>query len=564
MRLPGVFVGVRRRLLLRLTATGAAQALLATAAALLVRFTFDHLIQPGSALDGAMLAAVGAGLLVAAAATAWLRWRERVDAEQLGQDYARELRLLLFDHLLRLPGRVLQRRRKGGVMLRFIGDLSALRQWLSFGLAKLTVAAVATLGVLSALTLLAWKFALLVALVLIVTGGLSVRSGVSLRQAVKRARRQRARLANNIGEKASAMGVVQAFGQGRRERRRMERLSRALYDAMIDRADRLGRLRGLTEMTTAVASAGVLLLGAMEVAAGHTTPGTLVAAVALVGMLVPSLRNLGRVHEYWHGAQVSRHNLERFLRAPGRLRQVARASRLQLDEGRIELRKVSVDDSLRSVSVRVEGGQRIAIIGANGAGKSTLLSLIARLTDADRGQVLLDGQDVTRCNLVSIRRNVGIMSPDLPLLRGSVEKNISYRLPRADAEQRKAVADWCDLPRLFAEMPGGKSARVAEGGGNLSQGQRARIALARALLGAPRILLLDEVDANLDPDARQLVERILDSYPGTVLLVTHGAGLLSKVDRIWRLSGGQVTESDPPLAGVRKSDEVERPLTLAS
>ena len=262
MRLPGVFVGVRRRLLLRLTATGAAQALLATAAALLVRFTFDHLIQPGSPLDGAMLAAVGAGLLVVAAATAWLRWRERVDAEHLGQDYARELRLLLFDHLLRLPGRVLQRRRKGGVMLRFIGDLSALRQWLSFGLAKLTVAAVATLGVLSALTLLAWKFALLVALVLIVTGGLSVRSGVSLRQAVKRARRQRARLANNIGEKASAMGVVQAFGQGRRERRRMERLSRALYDAMIDRADRLGRLRGLTEMTTAVASAGVLLLSA--------------------------------------------------------------------------------------------------------------------------------------------------------------------------------------------------------------------------------------------------------------------------------------------------------------
>lgn len=564
MQLPGLFAGARRRLLLQLTAIGVVQALLAIAVALLVRSTFDHLMQPGAALPAGLLGASASGLLGAAAISAWLRWRERVDAERLGQDYARAVRLVLFDHLLRMPARVLQRRSKGAVMLRFIGDLTALRQWLSLGLARLTVAGVATLVVLCVLALLAWKFAFLVAAVLVLGGGLSLRSGVSLQQAVRSARRQRGRMANNIGEKASAMGVVQAFGQGRRERRRVERLSGALYDAMITRADRLGRLRALTEITTAVASAGVLLLGAMEVTAGRTTPGTVVAIMAVVGMLIPSLRDLGRVHEYWHGAQVSRDNLLRFLQSPGRLRQVARASRLQLDQGRIELREVSVKDSLACVSLCAEAGQRIAIVGANGAGKSTLLALVARLMDADRGRVLLDGQDVARCNLASIRRNVGIMSPDLPLLRGSVEKNIRYRLPRADEEQLRAVSVLCDLPQLFAELPDGKETKVAEGGSNLSQGQRARIALARALLGRPRILLLDEVDANLDPGASLLVERILETYPGTVLLVTHGSKLLSKVDRIWRLDGGRVSECGPTVDNPPETAAAHRRLTLAS
>jgi ABC-type multidrug transport system fused ATPase/permease subunit len=277
----------------------------------------------------------------------------------------------------------------------------------------------------------------------------------------------------------------------------------------------------------------------------RTTPGTVVAALAIIGLLLPSLRSLGRVHEYWHAARVSRFNLQRQLRASKRLPLRTDAPALEIRQGRIELAEVAVAGSLSSTSACVEAGQRIAIVGPNGAGKSTLLAAVARLIEVDHGQVLIDGEDVARASLASLRSGIGIVSPDLPLLRGSVEYNIRYRQRQADAEALERVARWCDLERLYAELPQGRATRLTEGGGNLSHGQRARIALARALYGDPRILLLDEAEAHLDPEAGRLLERILLDYPGTILLVTHRTPLLSKVDRVWELRDGILSELGP-------------------
>jgi ABC-type bacteriocin/lantibiotic exporter with double-glycine peptidase domain len=172
----------------------------------------------------------------------------------------------------------------------------------------------------------------------------------------------------------------------------------------------------------------------------------------------------------------------------------------------------------------------------------------ARLVQPDAGTVRLDGQDLAHHSLASVRAAISMAGPDLPLLRGSVDRNLRYRWPDAPADEVARVCALCGIDEILAALPEGAETRLSEGGGNLSAGQRQRIALARALLGEPRVLLLDEADANLDPGAAAVVDRVLAAFPGTVLLVTHRPERLAAADAIWHVSGGRLVETGPPDA----------------
>ena len=182
----------------------------------------------------------------------------------------------------------------------------------------------------------------------------------------------------------------------------------------------------------------------------------------------------------------------------------------------------------------------MALIGDNGAGKSTLLQVIARLVDPDKGNVLVDGQDIRRCNLSSVRKAIGIVSPDLPLLKGSVQYNLLYRDPDAPPEEVNRVKKLCEIDKLIDDLPNGEKFRIKEGGENLSLGQRHKLALARALMGQPSILIVDEIDASLDPQAVNVFTNVINSFPGTVLMVTRSRERLSLADNFWYLANGKL------------------------
>ena len=526
------------------------------AMALLMRTAFDRLIAPGTVADAWTTLHYMAGFSLITIANAGLRWRERLDAERLGQDYVYELRQQLFGHLTRLSPRALQRRSQGGTMLRFVGDLTALRQWISLGIARLTVATITTITTLLVLAVIKPVLAGLIATLLLVAAMAMLILGRALENAARNARRQRTRLAANVSEKISAVAVVQAFNQRQRERRQLRKQSRNLFNAMLHRANRIGQLRAVTEALIGFASAGIILLGAWQISTGQTTAGTVIAAMMVVSMLAPALRDLGRVHEYWRGARVSREKIQQFLTAGGRIWQQRGAPELKVSSGIIEFQNIHVGDSIRDFSQRAEAGQRIALVGPNGAGKSTLLALVARLFDPDEGRILIDGQDIAKCSLQSLRVNIGIAGPDLPLLRGSVERNLKYRLPQASKQQLDEIFHLCGINQLIASLPQGLRTRITDGGKNLSAGQRARISLARALLGAPSILLLDEADANLDKDAASLIEQLLQNYAGTILMVSHRHPRLNQMDQVWQLnkpgSRGSRDASEPRPAAEYK------------
>ncbi|BCR05833.1 ABC transporter ATP-binding protein [Desulfuromonas versatilis] len=546
MRLPSVFTDRRRRSFIRLVANGLLQSLAAVATLLLVRKAFDQLLIHGAPVQVKGLAWIGLGLFCAAAGLAWLRMLERIDAERMGQDYVHHIRLILFRSLSSMAPRALQRRSSGAVMLRFVGDLTALRNWVSLGLARILVTSLTSLVALGALAVLNWPLALAVGLCLGLGLGRSLGLGEAMRRTLFEARRRRSYIAANINEKIARLDVVQAFGQVKRERRRVARQSRRLKRAMIDKARAAGRLRAVAEIAAGAAGAVVVLIGGLEVAAGRASGGTVVAALTIVGLLAPGVRELGRVNEFYQNARVSRRKILDFLKTPTLVKELRDAPDLVPGPGRLEFRKVHLDKVIRGFSAVAEPGRRIVLAGPNGAGKSTLFYLASRLIDPDRGRILLDGQDLCRHSLNSVHRAVGLVSGELQLLRGKVVKNLLYRYPEASPEELERVKRLCDLEQVLADLPEGDQTRVLEGGSNLSVGQRQRIALARALLGDPPLLLLDEADANLDLTAGAALDRVLAQYRGTVLMVTRNPERILAADELWYMEGGRLLEAGPP------------------
>ncbi|MEA2109786.1 MAG: ABC transporter ATP-binding protein [Pseudomonadota bacterium] len=544
MEIPSILVKNRIRILLCLTANGLGQSMVAIMAMLLVRSAFDNLIKHDANVQTQYIYYYGLGFIILATAKGFLRMTERIDAEKLGQNYTHQIRMLLFKSLSRSAPRTLQKRSRGAIVLRFIGDLNALKRWVSLGLVRIAVAGTIFTCSLIGLGVLNWRIAMVAGLILGV-GALSViRQGSRLREAARESRRLRSYLAANVNEKVAAIGVVQVFGQTAREQRRIRNQSKRLMESMVNKAKNIGLMRGITESIMTLSHGAILLQGVYEIQVGRATHGTVLAAVIIISFLIPALRDLSRVYEYFLEYKISSNKINEFLETPDFIRNRSAAPDLKPGPGHLEFKNICLGSTLKQINATAQAKQLIVITGSNGAGKSTLLSLVARLINPNAGRILVDGQDIGKHNLASVRRSISMVSPDLPLLRGTVRKNLLYRYPKASTEEIDRIWRLCDLGKLIDELPQGELTRITEDGHNLSLGQRQRLGLARAMLGNPRILLLDEADVHLDQEAGKILERILQEYQGTILWVTHDPKRLACADAIWQIENGSLVVVD--------------------
>lgn len=533
-RLPPILLGRRRWHFAGLLTIGVVQGLLAVVWSLAVG---ELLRRAGQDRHGAL---VLCGMLAAlAAVTAVALIGERVLAERLGQSWVNEVRVTVFERITRSPVRD-HRRSTGATTLRLVGDASALRRWASLGLARLAVAVPMAAGALTALVVIAPQIGIVVGTTIIggtvATGYLNPR----LREADRSSRRRRARIAAHVTERVANRQVMQAFGQEQAEIRRLKRQGTRLGRTMIKRAGAIGAIRAAGEATTLLA-----MVAALTVAAVATTAiADLAAIMAVLGMLATPLRDLTRVSEYHAAARVAREKLNEVLARP--VRQVGRSA-APSGTGRLVLDGVCLEGLFGPLHAVADAGAVVTLAGPNGAGKSTLLSIIAGLEIPSAGAVLLDGAPLHDIDPAELRRQIGLVTPDLPLLRGSIADNVRYSAPQSSDEELHDAVRLSGLDDVIKEHPDGLRTRVGEGGTGLSTGQRQRVALARALLPKPQVLLLDEADAHLDTAARAAIDRVLSGFEGTAILVTHRPSGLGSASARWTLDGGRlrVEQAEP-------------------
>jgi ATP-binding cassette, subfamily B, bacterial len=532
------------RALLPVFAIGIAQAIILCAMILLIWSIIDELILAVRFAQPLGHVYLNVALLgVVALMNASLRGVEFRLSESIGYEVVRRLRMEMYGHLQGMAPGQIRHRSRGGLILRFTGDLTMFRTWISRGLVRGSIAACVVTGVAIALLILSPLLALTLLTFLLAGSALSLTVGRRLRRVTLSVRRARSALTSNIDEQLHSLAVVQVFGRAGGEFARLSRHNDALTRKLIREATQRAWLRALSSATGLLAPVAVIAVGVFEISNGRASLGLIIASVYATRVLTTPVRNIGLAHDYWQRAQVSRRKIMDFFASRSRSLDGPGLQRMRVRRARVEFDDVCVDGLLHGVTAIAAPGDVIAITGATGSGKSTLLATIARLVEPDSGAVRINGRPITEFTLRSMYRNIGMVSPDLPLLRGTVRRNLTYRAPRATPAEIARIAQLCRLDDIVPEARGGLDFWITEGGSNLSVGQRQRIALGRALMGNPPLLLLDEPTASLDDASRAIVHRVIRRHHGTTFLVTHDRSEARLADKVWVMAAGQLVET---------------------
>ncbi|WP_329120323.1 ABC transporter ATP-binding protein [Streptomyces sp. NBC_01353] len=488
--------------------------------------------------------ALGTVLVQWVAQTAEIRMTGRTGERVL---YA--LRLKIFAQLQRLGLDYYERELTGRIMTRMTTDVDALSTFLQTGLVTAFVSVTTFFGIMGALLVLDLQLALVVFATLPV---LAVATFFFRRSSVKAYELARDRISvvnADLQESVSGLRIVQAF--------RREQSGAARFAARSDDY-REARVRGqwlisiyfpFVTLLSSVAAAAVMIVGANRIEAGTLTTGALVAYLLYIDLFFAPVQQLSQVFDGYQQATVSLKRMQELLQEPTSTAAADEPLDVLSLRGEIAFEDVSFaygdeEEALTGIDLRIPAGQTVAFVGETGAGKSTLVKLVARFYDPTTGRVTADGTDLRDLDLTAYRHRLGVVPQEAYLFAGTVRDAIAYGRPEATDAEVEAAARAVGAHDMIATLDGGYLHEVAERGRNLSAGQRQLIALARAELVDPDVLLLDEATAALDLATEAQVNQATDRLAGrrTTLVVAHRLTTAARADRVILMAQGRVAE----------------------
>ena len=460
-----------------------------------------------------------------------------------------DLRVRLFRHIMGLSVGFLDRHQVGRVMSRVQNDVTALQELLTSGVVAI-LGDVLGLGVVF---FFLFHQDLLLALVTIsvvpvLTGALALWQERA-RRAFLRARQAIAVVNANLQEGVSGVRVVQAFTREAENLRRFYRVNADHLAANLEAGRLAAAVMPLVELLMAVAIALVVAVGGMRVAQGHLGLGSLVAFALYVQRFFEPVRNLVMQYAQLQRAMAAGARILEVLDTEPEVKDAPDAVDLPHVRGEVVFRGVCFSyvpgvEVLKDIHLHVRSGEVVAIVGPTGAGKSTLVSLVARLYDVTSGQLLIDGVDVRKVRRQSLCRHLGVVLQEPFLFSGTVRENIRFGRPEATDQEVEEAAKAVGAHQVIARLPQGYDTAVHERGQNLSPGERQLIAFARAMLADPRIVILDEATANLDPlterRVRQASARLLRGR--TAFVIAHRLSTARDAHRVVVMDQGRIVE----------------------
>ena len=504
-------------------------------------------VRPGhhdrSALIAFAVAIAGAALLRLAFTVARRLVAGRVS---LGVEY--DLRQRMYEHLQRLELAFFDRQQTGQLMSRATVDLQAVRFFLGYGLVfllqsglTLLLGAVAMFvlnPVLAAVALWPVPFVVLVA----------ARYGRRARPAIQEVQQRIAELTAEAEENVSGVRVVKAFAREQRQLGRFRHSVRRVFDQSMYSTRLQAFYQPLIGFLPNLGLAAILLVGGRLVIDGSLTLGAFTAFYAYMLMLISPMRTLGVFLGMAQRAIASGARVFQILDRAPEMTVPEGAPALPPGDGHVELRGVSVtyegssEPALRDVDLDVPAGTTIALVGTTASGKTTLVSLIPRLYDVTAGSVLVDGADVREVQLDSLRHATALVTDDPFLFSATVHENIAYARPGASREDVEEAARRAQADEFVAALPEGYDTLIGERGLTLSGGQRQRLAIARALLADPRILILDDATSSVDASTEQEIKGALrEVMQGrTTFVIAHRLSTIALADEIAVLEHGRL------------------------
>ncbi|MBI2914946.1 MAG: ABC transporter ATP-binding protein [Firmicutes bacterium] len=469
---------------------------------------------------------------------------------QLGQRVLCRMRGQLFGHVTGMSMEFFETRPAGKIITRLTNDINALNELLTNGLLNMLVEFVSLLGIVILLVLIHSRLALVSFITLPMLLYLGFRVRPRIRQAYRVIRRKIATINAAIHESIAGIRVTHAFVRQKENIRWFDDLNLDNLRANLKAAAMHMMFGPSVEFAGAIGTCAVIWYGAFQLFQGQLSVGMLVAFLGYLHRFWGPVSTLSAFYNQVQGAMASAERVFEILDTPQTVAEAPNAVSTATLAGGVEFRSVGFGYEagrpvLKDFNLLVEPGETVALVGPTGAGKTTIISLVSRFYDVSEGCVLLDGIDVRRLKLATLRRHVVMVAQDVFIFSGTIRENLRYGRLDATEDEIMRAAEAANLDHFVRTLPAGYDTVLHERGANLSTGQRQLMAFARAVLADPRILVLDEATSNIDSETERLVQDALGKILAgrTSFVVAHRLATVKSATRIIVIDHGRVVEA---------------------
>jgi subfamily B ATP-binding cassette protein MsbA len=469
----------------------------------------------------------------------------------LEQGIIRNIRDAVFEHMSRLSLAFYTRRKKGGLISIVISDVQVVQDSVSGNIQTLLRDPLTMIVFLGTMLFLSWKLTLFTLIVLPITGICINWISKSLKRKASKGQDRLDSLISIVDEFVTGIRIVKAFNAEPFETAKYKKYNHAYYDTQVSFSRRSDLASPSTEVLSILVVAVIILFGGNLILSNSSElkASEFIGFIAIFSQFLAPIKTFSHAISKIQKGIASFERIEKLLHESVTVKEPMDGKVITQFQTSIEFRGVSFSYGdkkvLENIQLEIHKGQTIALVGPSGAGKSTLADLVPRFYDPDEGKLLMDGIELTKVQLASLRSRMGIVSQEGILFNDSVFRNIAYGDTQVSMEAVIEAAKIANAHDFISQLPEGYYTNLGERGTRLSGGQRQRIAIARAVLKNPDILILDEATSALDTESEKLVQSALDALMQnrTSLVIAHRLSTILKADKILVMESGAIKES---------------------
>ena len=508
----------------------------------------DTIIGPGNVKTKALLRILGT-LAMVVLGTAVTQWIMNLLTNQVTYGVVQDIRNQAFSHLQEVPVSYIDSNQPGDILSRIVADVSQFSDGLLMGFTQFFTGVITILGTIGFMMSISVKISLIV--IVLTPVSLFVASFIAGRtfQMFKEQSEKRAEMTSLVEELVGNQKVVQAFSYEERARERFGKVNEELRVCGIKAIFFSSITNPSTRFVNGLVYTSVGIFGAFVVMRGGMSVGQLTSFLNYANQYTKPFNEISGVVTELENALACAKRIFDFIDTPAQEPDVANAVELEKADGSVNVENVSFSyrkeiPLLQNISIDVKPGQRIAIVGPTGCGKTTMINLLMRFYDVDKGQIIISGHPIRELTRDSLRRNFGMVLQETWLKAGTIRENIAYGKPDASMEEVMEAAKHAHAHSFIKRMPQGYDTVITEDGGNISQGQKQLLCIARVMLMRPTMLILDEATSSIDTRTEIKVQQAFaELMEGrTSFIVAHRLSTIQEADRILVMKDGNIIE----------------------